>query len=117
MAKQLLTLLAVCLSVWLTGCGSPEPPPASKPIQQCKDEKTLNEVRGILSSALHFPIEDLKPDMRLTEDLGIGGPARIQIRMDLEQSLGIKIFEEEIKKARTVTELAAFVDEKVKKLK
>jgi acyl carrier protein len=33
--------------------------------------------------------------------------------MDLETSFGIKIYEEEIQKARTVNELAAFVEEKL----
>lgn len=113
MTKRLLAPLSICLSVWLVGCGSPEPPSAPKPIQQCKDVKILDQVRGVLSSALSFPIEDLKADMTLDKDLGIGGPARIQIRMDLETSFGIKIYEEEIQKARTVNELAAFVEEKL----
>lgn len=53
--------------------------------------------------------------MSLGKDLGIEGAVRMQLRMDLEHAFGIKIFEEEIQKARTVSELAAFVEEKVKK--
>lgn len=114
MALKMLSLAAFSLFV-LCGCGSPEPPPAPKPIQQCKDEKILTDVIGVLSSALDFPIEDLKDDMSLGKDLGIEGAVRMQLRMDLENAFGIKIFEEEIQKARTVNELAAFVEEKVKK--
>lgn len=115
MTLRSMALPVVCLSALLAGCGKPEPPPAPKPIQECKDPAVLERVKGILSTQLDYPLEDLKPDMRLKEDLHIGGPTRIQLRMDFETAFGIKIFEEEIEKARTISELAAFVDEKQKK--
>lgn len=113
-ARHWVVGLVVALAAGLTGCGKAEPPAPPAPIQSCKDQELLNKVTGILAKAQDFPIEDMKPEMRLTEDLGINGPARALIRMDFENAFGIKIFDEEIAKARTVSELAALVEQKVK---
>jgi len=115
-AKHVLASLAVGLSVWLIGCGKSEPP-APKPVQECKDPKILDQVMGIMSQAQDYPIEDMKPDLKMVDDLGVNGAARIQIRLDLQQAFGIDLYPEEIKEARTVSELAAFVEQKVAKKK
>jgi acyl carrier protein len=110
----LLASLAIGLSLLLIGCGSK---PASRgPIKECTDDRILKEVMGIMSHFnANYPIENMTPDLRMKEDLGIDGPARSLIRADLENAFGIKIYPEEIEKARTVSELAYFVEQKVGK--
>lgn len=115
MTPRSMALPVVCLSALLAGCGKPEPPPATRPIQESKDPAVLERIKGILSTELDIPLEDMKPDMRLKEDLHITGPVRIKLRMDIDSALGVNLFEEEIDKARTVSELAAFVEEKQRK--
>jgi len=110
-AKQLLASLTIGLSVWLSGCAKGEPP-APRPILECEDPKIVQEVQNILANTQGFRIEDMTPDMRMVEDLGIDGASRIKIRYDLQQNFAIKIHEDEIKQARTVSELAAFVEKK-----
>jgi len=109
--KHMLGSLAIVMGLLLSGCSKPVP---RGPIQECKDEKILQEVIGIMSHVNpQYPIEDMTPDLRMKEDLGVDGKARIGIRMDLENAFGIKIYPEEIEKARTVSELAYFVEQKV----
>jgi len=111
-AKHVLVSVAIGFSMLLIGCSQKAASPG--PIQKCGDKKILEEVIGIMSHVnANYPIENMRPDLRMKEDLGVDGKARMQIRMDLENDFGIKIYPEEIEKARTVEELAAFVEKKV----
>jgi acyl carrier protein len=73
-----------------------------------------NDVKKILVEHLHVDEEKIKPDSKLTDDLGADSLDSIDIVMDLEEKLKIKITDEEAQLVKTVSDMVAIVEKKIK---
>jgi len=73
-----------------------------------------NEVKKILIEHLRINEEQLKPDSKLTDELGADSLDSIDIVMDLEEKFKIEIADEEVQLVKTVNDIVAIVEKKIK---
>lgn len=73
-------------------------------------KKPSDEVIHMLVRQLNKKPEDVKPEMRIKEDLGADSLDVVEILMAIEDKFGIQVPDEVVMSIKTVADLAAVVD-------
>ena len=56
------------------------------------------------------PADDIKPEMDLMVDLGIDSPKALELLIEIEESTGVVISDEDAAELNTVSDILAYVD-------
>ena len=72
---------------------------------------TASRVRAILAKSLLIDPVLVRDEAVLVDDLGFGSLDRFELLMDLEESFGIDIREDDLASARTVADVIRSIDE------
>jgi acyl carrier protein len=72
----------------------------------------LEQIRFILADHLCLPVEDVAASATLENDLGIDSLDLAEISIALEDTFNVAIDADHVSKLRTVSDIAAFVDER-----
>jgi acyl carrier protein len=71
------------------------------------------EVLQVLSEVSEIPVESLKPEMHLVNDLDLDSTLTLELLMTLEERLGAEITEVDAAKLATVGNILAYVKERL----
>ena len=69
-------------------------------------ETTIKEV---LAKQLTMPVENIKPESRLVEDLGIDSFGSVEVAFELEEKFDLKIPDEALYEAKTVKNIVDYI--------
>ena len=75
---------------------------------------TLEKVVNIVADQLGVKEQEVKPEARFIEDLGADSLDTVELVMALEEEFGIEIPDEDAEKAKTVGDVIAYIDKKLK---
>ena len=64
----------------------------------------------VLSKVSGVELQEIRPEMDLTADLGIDSPKALQLLVDLEDRLSLEISDEEAAQMQTVGDVLTFVE-------
>ena len=70
-------------------------------------------LREIMSARLGLPPEQLVPEARLVEDLGLDSLDAVELAISVERKFDIEVPEEELTKLKTVADMVALVESRV----
>jgi len=70
------------------------------------------EVKTIIAEELGVKPEEIKLESSLIDDLGADSLEAMEVLMQLEEELGVKIADEDIEKMTTVGDIVKYVKEK-----
>ena len=73
---------------------------------------TIDKVKEIISAQINKPVEDIKDDAKIIEDLGADSLDIVEMLMTLEDEFGISIPDEDTPKMKTIADVAKLIDEK-----
>ena len=86
-------------------------------VDETTHDAIAGEVRGIVAEALELPADAVRGEQELGADLGVDSLGMIQIRVAIEESLGVRapddIDVEESRSIRTVRDLIELVEREV----
>jgi acyl carrier protein len=71
-------------------------------------------LREIMAARLGLPAEQLVPEARLAEDLGLDSLDAVELAISVERKFDIEVPEEELTKLKTVADMVALVESRVK---
>ena len=71
-------------------------------------------LREIMAARLGLPAEQLVPEARLVEDLGLDSLDAVELAISVERKFEIEVPEEELTKLKTVADMVALVESRVK---
>lgn len=71
-------------------------------------------LREIMSARLGLPPEQLVPEARLVEDLGLDSLDAVELAISVERKFNIEVPEEELTKLKTVADMVALVESRLK---
>ena len=71
-------------------------------------------LREIMAARLGLPAEQLVPEARLVEDLGLDSLDAVELAISVERKFDIEVPEEELTKLKTVADMVALVQNRVK---
>ena len=71
-------------------------------------------LREIMAARLGLPPEQLVPEARLVEDLGLDSLDAVELAISVERKFDIEVPEEELTKLKTVADMVALVESRVK---
>ena len=71
-------------------------------------------LREIMAARLGLPAEQLVPEARLVEDLGLDSLDAVELAISVERKFDIEVPEEELTKLKTVADMVALVASRVK---
>ena len=71
-------------------------------------------LREIMAARLGLPAEQLVPEARLVEDLGLDSLDAVELAISVERKFDIEVPEEELTKLKTVADMVALVQSRVK---
>ena len=75
---------------------------------------TSEKVKSIIAEQLGVKIEEIKPESRLSDDLGADSLDCVELMMALEEAFGIEIQDEEAEKLKTAEDVFKYVEQKGK---
>jgi acyl carrier protein len=67
-----------------------------------------------MAARLGLPAEQLVPEARLVEDLGLDSLDAVELAISVERKFDIEVPEEELTKLKTVADMVALVQSRVK---
>jgi acyl carrier protein len=70
-------------------------------------------LREIMAARLGLPAEQLVPEARLVEDLGLDSLDAVELAISVERKFDIEVPEEELAKLKTVADMVALVESRV----
>jgi acyl carrier protein len=70
-------------------------------------------LREIMAARLGLPAEQLVPEARLVEDLGLDSLDAVELAISVERKFDIEVPEEELTKLKTVADMVALVESRV----
>ena len=70
-------------------------------------------LREIMAARLGLPVEQLVPEARLVEDLGLDSLDAVELAISVERKFDIEVPEEELTKLKTVADMVALVESRV----
>ena len=70
-------------------------------------------LREIMAERLGLPAEQLVPEARLVEDLGLDSLDAVELAISVERKFDIEVPEEELTKLKTVADMVALVESRV----
>jgi acyl carrier protein len=71
-------------------------------------------LREIMSARLGLPAEQLVPEAKLVEDLGLDSLDAVELAISVERKFDIEVPEEELTKLKTVADMVALVESRLK---
>jgi acyl carrier protein len=71
-------------------------------------------LREIMAARLGLPAEQLVPEARLVEDLGLDSLDAVELAISVERKFDIEVPEEELTKLKTVADMVALVESRVR---
>jgi len=77
-------------------------------------EDVAKELREIMAARLGLPPEKLVPEAKLVDDLGLDSLDAVELAISVERKFDIEVPEEEIPKLKTVGDMVAFVESRIK---
>jgi len=70
-------------------------------------------LKEIMAARLGLPAEQLVPEARLVEDLGLDSLDAVELAISVERKFDIEVPEEELTKLKTVADMVALVESRV----
>jgi acyl carrier protein len=77
-------------------------------------EDVAKELREIMAARLGLPPEQLVPEARLVDDLGLDSLDAVELAISVERKFDIEVPEEELTKLKTVADMIALVESRMK---
>ena len=74
----------------------------------------FNQIKKVLVEAINVDEEEIKPEAKLNEDLGIDSLAAVELALELENEFDIRIEDEELAKLVTVQDVMDIIEKKSK---
>ena len=74
----------------------------------------FDQIKKVLVEAINVDEEEIKPEAKLNEDLGIDSLAAVELALELENEFDIRIEDEELAKLVTVQDEADIIEKKSK---
>ena len=74
----------------------------------------FNQIKKVLVEAINVDEEEIKPEAKLNEDLGIDSLAAVELALELENEFGIRIEDEELANLVTVQDVMDIIEKKSK---
>ena len=74
---------------------------------------TLDKVKEILATQLDIDVEKIEESTDIAEDLGADSLDVVELMFSIEEEYDITIDEEQIRKFKTVADVAKYIDEKM----
>jgi acyl carrier protein len=71
-------------------------------------------LREIMAARLGLPPEQLVPEARLVEDLGLDSLDAVELAISVERKFDIEVPEEELTKLKTVADMVALVESRIR---
>ena len=72
-------------------------------------QDVADALREIMAARLGLPAEQLVPEARLVEDLGLDSLDAVELAISVERKFDIEVPEEELAKLKTVADMLALV--------
>ena len=70
----------------------------------------LNEIRESIAAQLNIPVDSIKIDSRLSEDLKADSLDIVELVMGLEENYGIEIPDEDLPKIKTIGDIISYIE-------
>ncbi len=70
----------------------------------------LNEIRESIAAQLNIPVDSIKIDSRLIEDLKADSLDIVELVMSLEENYGIEIPDEDLPKIKTIGDIISYIE-------
>ena len=74
----------------------------------------FEDIKKVLIDAINVDEEEIKPEAKLNDDLGIDSQAAVELALELENEFDIRIEDEEIAKLDTVQDVIDIIEAKKK---
>ena len=74
----------------------------------------FDQIKKVLVEAINVDEEEIKPEAKLNEDLGIDSLAAVELALELENEFDIRIEDEELAKLVTVQDVMDIIEKKFK---
>lgn len=74
---------------------------------------TYDKVKAMIVEQLGVAEADVKPESRLKEDLKADSASIMMLVMDVETEFGIEVEDDAIEKVKTVSDMVAYIEEKM----
>lgn len=72
----------------------------------------FEEIKKVLIDAINVDEEEVKPEAKLNEDLGIDSLAAVELALELENTFDVRIEDEELAKLETVQDVIDIIESK-----
>ena len=73
------------------------------------EHEVLKSVREIVNDVAGVPVEDITPETRFVEDLGIDSLSIIEIMVQAQQDFGVEIPDDRLRDLTTVADVVDYV--------
>ena len=70
----------------------------------------LNEIRESIAAQLNIPVDSIKIDSRLIEDLKADSLDIVELVMGLDENYGIEIPDEHLPKIKTIGDIISYIE-------
>ena len=74
----------------------------------------FEDIKKVLIDAINVDEEEIKPEAKLNDDLGIDPLAAVELALELENEFDIRIEDEELAKLETVQDVIDIIEAKKK---
>jgi len=74
---------------------------------------TLDKVKEVLATQLDIDVDKIEDTTDIAEDLGADSLDVVELMFSIEEEYNITIDEEQIRKFKTVADVAKYIDEKI----
>ena len=74
----------------------------------------FEDIKKVLIDAINVDEEEIKPEPKLNDDLGIDSLAAVELALELENEFDIRIEDEELAKLETVQDVIDIIEAKKK---
>ena len=81
-------------------------------LMECSNVTT--RVMSILAKAVEISAESIGPHSHLENDLGMDSYTAVTVVFELENEFGVEIPNEDVRRLRTVADIAVYIDERMR---
>lgn len=74
------------------------------------ETETFTKLKGLIVDRLGVDVEAVKPEASFTEDLGADSLDVVEFIMEMEDTFGLEIPDEDAEKLRTVGDAVAYIE-------
>lgn len=65
----------------------------------------LDQIRNIIATQLNLPLEKVKPESKIVEDLGADSLDIVELLMSLEEQFGITLTDDQAAQMKTINDI------------